>query len=217
GILRVDHPDIEEFINCKNDVTQITNFNISVAITSEFMDAVRDDKDFNLIDPRTKRITKTIKAKELFSEITTQAHATGEPGLFFIDEANKHNSVPHLGTYEACNPCFELPLLPYDICNLMSINVYKYAIEIDEVWVVDWPTLETDIYTAVRFIDNVIDQNDYPIHQIKELSIKIRRVGLGIMGWADLLIKLKMNAELHYEMHTLAAKHCHKCYIILKS
>lgn len=192
GVLRVDHPDIKEFIHCKSDVSKITNFNISVAVTSKFMAAVRNDQDFDLIDPKSKSITKTIKAKELFLEITQQAYATGEPGLFFIDEANYYNPVPHLGSYEATNPCGEIPMLPHDTCNLISINVYSYAIEVEEHWIVDWPTLETDIYTAVRFIDNVIDQNNYPIPQIKELSNKIRRVGLGIMGWADLLIKLKI-------------------------
>ena len=192
GVLRVDHPDIKEFIHSKSDVSKITNFNISVAITSEFMDAVRDDQDFDLVDPRTRNVTKTIQARELFQEITEQAYATGEPGLFFIDEANKHNPVPHLGVYEATNPCGEVPMLPYDTCNLLSMNVGSYVLEVDGNVVVDWTELKKDIYTAVRFIDNVIDQNNYLIPQIQEISSKIRRVGLGIMGWADLLIKLKI-------------------------
>ena len=195
GILRVDHPDIKDFIHCKSDISKITNFNISVAITDKFMEAVRNDELFELIDPRSKQAVSNIKAKELFQEIVEQAHATGEPGLFFIDEANRHNPVSHLGDYEATNPCGEIPMLPYDTCNLLSINVSEYITliaEDDEVWVVDWETLEKDIYTATRFIDNVIDQNNYPVPQIQQISNQIRRIGLGIMGWADLLIKLKI-------------------------
>ena len=193
GILRVDHPDIFDFITCKSDVTQITNFNISVAVTDKFMKAVLTDDNFDLIDPKTKKVIKTINAKKLFDLITEQAHATGEPGLFFVDTANKHNPVPHLGMYEATNPCGEIPMLNNDTCNLLSINVSAYVITHENgTTLLDWDTLINDIDSAVRFIDNVIDQNHYPVAAIHDLSHRIRRIGLGIMGWADLLIKLNI-------------------------
>ncbi len=201
GILRVDHPDIFEFITCKSNVTQITNFNISVAVTDKFMEAVTANDDFDLVDPKTKRCVKTIKARKLFDLITAQAHATGEPGLFFVDEANRHNPVPHLGSYEATNPCGEIPMLNNDTCNLGSININAYLKPYSEVepefaqgsFVIDYDMLEKDIDLAVRFIDNVIDQNNYPVQAIHDLSHKIRRIGLGVMGWADLLITLNIS------------------------
>lgn len=186
GILRVDHPDILEFIHCKNDTSKITNFNLSVAVTREFMNAVLAKQDYPLVDPTTGTITSWLSAKKVFDEIVTQAHATGEPGLFFIDEANEYNPVPHLGSYEATNPCGEQPLLPYDVCNLGSINVGSYVND----GKINWAELEKDIHATVRFLDNVIEVTTYPLPEIRELSNKIRRIGLGIMGWADLLVRL---------------------------
>lgn len=184
GILRVDHPDIKQFIHCKADVTQITNFNISVAVTDVFMEAVKDNADYDLIHPKTGEVVGSLNAKEVFDEIVEQAHATGEPGLFFIDEANRKNPVPHLGEYEATNPCGEQPLLAYDVCNLGSTNLGAF---VDESGEVDWEDLERVEHLAVRFLDNVIDANKYPLPQIRERSDAIRRIGQGVMGWADFL------------------------------
>jgi ribonucleoside-diphosphate reductase alpha chain len=186
GIMRVDHPDILEFIHCKNDTSKITNFNISVAVTRDFMNAVLAKQDYPLVDPTTGNTTSWLSAKKVFDEIVTQAHATGEPGLFFIDEANEYNPVPHLGSYEATNPCGEQPLLPYDVCNLGSINVGAYVVD----GKINWDDLDKDIHATVRFLDNVIDVNQYPLPEIRDLSNKIRRIGLGIMGWADMLVRL---------------------------
>lgn len=182
GILRVDHPDIMEFIRCKSDVHKITNFNISVAVTDAFVQAVKEDLPFNLTDPKTGKAVKRLRAREIYDSIVEQAHATGEPGLFFIDEANRSNPVPHLGSYEATNPCGEQPLLPYDVCNLGSINLGAYANK-------STSELVKDIEIAVRFLDNVIDVNNYPLNEIRKLSDNIRRIGLGIMGWADYLLR----------------------------
>lgn len=196
GILRVDHPDIKEFINCKQDTSQITNFNISVAVTDEFMRAVRDGDSYDLRDPRAHVETdETLDAREVFDEVVEQAWATGEPGLFFIDEANRDNPVPQLGSYEATNPCGEQCLLPYDVCNLGSLNLAKFAkhdIEaIDDLdGALDWDRMREYIHLGVRFLDNVIDANRYPLDRIEDLAHRIRRIGHGVMGWADMLIKL---------------------------
>lgn len=188
GILRVDHPDILEFIDSKIDTSKITNFNISIAVTDEFMEALErgeHDDAYWLIDHNGKKIT-ALKATTVFDKIVRNAHATGEPGLFFIDEANRYNPVPHLGRYEATNPCGEQPLLPYDVCNLGSINVGHYV----ENGVFAWEQYKEDIYRAVHFLDNVIDANTYPLKEVEDLSKRIRRIGLGIMGFADALVRL---------------------------
>ena len=186
GILRVDHPDIMDFITCKDDITKITNFNISVAVTDAFMAAVEVDGEYDLIHPKTQQVVGKLKAREVWSRIIHGAWKTGEPGVFFIDRANQYNPVPHLGAYEATNPCGEQPLLPYDVCNLGSINV-GYFVKDGQV---DWEHLRQAIHLSTHFLENVIDANNYPLPEIDDLSKRIRRIGLGIMGLADLLIRL---------------------------
>ncbi|MCH7873902.1 MAG: vitamin B12-dependent ribonucleotide reductase [Gemmatimonadetes bacterium] len=186
GILRVDHPDILEFIACKDDISQITNFNISVAITDAFMRAEREGTDYDLIHPGTGDVVGAMDARDVFAKIIHGAWKTGEPGVFFIDQANHYNPVPQLGSYEATNPCGEQPLLSYDVCNLGSINVGLCV----ENGAMDWDGLRNTVHLCTHFLDNVIDANRYPLPEIAKLAQKIRRVGLGVMGWADALIKL---------------------------
>ncbi|HZH39903.1 MAG TPA: vitamin B12-dependent ribonucleotide reductase [Gemmatimonadales bacterium] len=186
GILRVDHPDIMDFITCKEDLTQVTNFNISVAVTDAFMQAVEAGSRYDLIHPKSKKVVGQLDAREVFRKIVHGAWQTGEPGVYFIDRANYYNPVPHLGSYEATNPCGEQPLLPYDVCNLGSINLGLFVKNGD----VDWDRLRTVVHLCTHFLDNVIDANKYPLPEIDDLAKRIRRVGLGVMGWADLLVEL---------------------------
>lgn len=186
GILRVDHPDILRFIACKDDITRITNFNISVAVTDAFMAAVEADGEYDLVHPRTGKATGKLRAREVWRKIIHGAWKTGEPGVFFIDRANAYNPVPHLGSYEATNPCGEQPLLPYDVCNLGSINVGAFVADGQ----IDWDRLRQVIHLSTHFLENVIDANSYPLAEITDLARRIRRIGLGIMGWADTLIRL---------------------------
>jgi ribonucleoside-diphosphate reductase alpha chain len=186
GILRVDHPDILHFIDCKADKKKITNFNISVGVTNAFMEAVRNGEDYDLLNPRSREPVGKLNAAEVFSKVIRGAWRNGEPGVYFIDEANRYNPVPHLGEYEATNPCGEQPLLAYDVCNLGSINVGYF---VGEGGVVDWEGLRDAIHDSTRFLDNVIDANQYPLPQISDLSRRIRRIGLGVMGWADMLVR----------------------------
>ncbi|MBM3907100.1 MAG: vitamin B12-dependent ribonucleotide reductase [Gemmatimonadetes bacterium] len=186
GILRVDHPDILEFIACKEDLTQVVNFNISVGVTRKFMEALKDDTEYELVHPSSGQVTGTLAAREVWDKMILGAWRTGEPGVFFIDEANRYNPVPHLGAYEATNPCGEQPLLPYDVCNLGSVNVGHYA----QHGSMNWDAFRADIRLATHFLDNIIDVNKYPLPAIDALSKRIRRIGLGVMGFADALIKL---------------------------
>ena len=202
GILRVDHPDIREFITCKLDVTQVTNFNISVAVTDAFMEAVRTGSKYELRSPRTNEVVGDEDAQEIFDLIVHGAWATGEPGVFFIDAANRYNPVPHLGSYEATNPCGEQPLLPYDVCNLGSVNVGAFVkgdAPADASWSdrIDWDALRQVIHLSTHFLDNVIDANNYPLPEITDLAQRIRRIGLGVMGYADLLVRVgvRYNSE----------------------
>jgi len=194
GILRVDHPDIRDFITCKLDVSQITNFNISVAVTDAFMEAVRKGEKYDLVSPRNGVVGQE-DARGIFDLIVHGAWATGEPGVFFVDRANRYNPVPHLGGYEATNPCGEQPLLPYDVCNLGSVNVGAFAgldAPAGAAWQdrIDWDSLRQAVALATHFLDNVIDANNYPLAEIAELAQSIRRIGLGIMGYADLLVRI---------------------------
>ena len=186
GILRVDHPDIMDFITCKEDLTQVTNFNISVGVTRKFMEAVKAGTSYDLLDPSSNKVTGQLDARTVWDRMILGAWRTGEPGVFFVDEANRYNPVPHLGKYEATNPCGEQPLLPYDVCNLGSINVGYYVKD----GKMNWDAFRADIHLATHFLDNIIDVNKYPLPEIDALSKRIRRIGLGIMGFADALIKL---------------------------
>lgn len=195
GILRVDHPDIREFVTCKRDVTQITNFNISVAMTDAFMEAVKAGTTYDLMSPRDGTVVGQEDARDVFDLVVHGAWATGEPGVFFIDRANAYNPVPHLGSYEATNPCGEQPLLPYDVCNLGSVNLGLFVRrEVPETapWQdrIDWDALRQVVHLSVHFLDNVIDANNYPLPEIHDLAQRIRRIGLGVMGYADLLVRI---------------------------
>ena len=186
GILRVDHPNILEFITCKEDITKITNFNISVAVTDAFMAAVKAGSTYELKDPRNGTVVGTLDANMVWEKMIQGAWRTGEPGCFFVDEANRYNPVPHLGSYEATNPCGEQPLLSYDVCNLGSINVGYYVKDGQ----MDWAAFRRDIHLSTHFLDNIIDVNRYPLPEIDTLSKRIRRIGLGVMGFADALVRL---------------------------
>ncbi len=178
GILRVDHPDILDFIECKSDTTKITNFNISVAITDAFMTAVEQDAEYELFHPRSKAVVGKLRAREVWEKIIHGAWKTGEPGVFFIDKANYYNPVPHLGAYEATNPCGEQPLLPYDVCNLGSINLGVFV----ENGSLNWDRLRQAVHLSSHFLENVIDANAYPLPEITDLAQRIRRIGLGRHG-----------------------------------
>jgi ribonucleoside-diphosphate reductase alpha chain len=198
GILRIDHPDILEFIRVKKDAGELTNFNISVAITDAFMEALKRDTEYDLINPRSRAVVRKLNASTVFNEIVSSAWETGDPGLVFIDRINRYNPTPHIGMIESTNPCGEQPLLPYEACVLGSLNLSKYVKEpgaerrdteiksmTDRM---DLEGLAQDIRTAVRFLDDAIDVNRYPLNAIAEMHKGNRKIGLGVMGWADLLI-----------------------------
>jgi ribonucleoside-diphosphate reductase alpha chain len=198
GILRVDHPDIEAFVTCKNDTKRLTNFNISVGLTDAFMNAVQEDQSFALVNPRTGREVKKVSAARLFDLIVQSAWSTGEPGIVFLDALNRDNPVPHLGEIEATNPCGEQPLLPYESCNLGSLNLAQVVKDSQ----IDYPALADMVHTAVHFLDNVIDANRFPLDIIKQKTLENRKIGLGVMGFADMLLKLgiRYNSEAAVEV-----------------
>lgn len=187
GILRVDHPDILQFIDCKKDNADITNFNISVGITEEFIHAVENNNKYNLIDPRTKQAVGELDARDVFNKIVDSAWRNGEPGIVFLDRLNRDNVVPTQGEIESTNPCGEQPLLPYESCNLGSINLVNMVKNKDGRVQVDYSKLKETVKKAVHFLDNVIDVNKYPLKEIDFATKQTRKVGLGVMGWADML------------------------------
>jgi ribonucleoside-diphosphate reductase alpha chain len=190
AILNVDHPDIMKFIVAKDDPNAFTNFNLSVAVTTEFMEAVKAGTDYNLINPHTKEVAGKLNAKEVFDKIVDMAWKTGDPGVVFIDQINQDNPTPHLGRIESTNPCGEQPLLPYESCNLGSINLATMLRTTNGTAEIDYPKLARTVKVAVRFLDNVIDVNKFPLPEIAEMTRESRKIGLGVMGFADMLIQL---------------------------
>jgi ribonucleoside-diphosphate reductase alpha chain len=186
GILRVDHPDILEFIDLKLDLTQMTNFNISVALTEDFVKAAQKGDSYDLKDPRTKAAVGTLNAREVFDKIVHNAWANGEPGIIFLDRINRDNPTPHKGEIESTNPCGEQPLLPFEACNLGSINLAKVV----ENGKINYGELRRIVDTSVRFLDNVVEVNNFPLPEINEMVRANRKIGLGVMGFADMLIEL---------------------------
>lgn len=186
GILRCDHSDIVDFIEAKSQKDRFANFNLSVGVTDNFMEAVGENGDFHLINPRTRKKAKKLKARALLNVIVNAAWRTGDPGLVFLDEINRRNPTPQIGRIEATNPCGEVPLLPYESCNLASINLAKTT----KGNSVDWRKLKDCIWWGVRFLDNVVEVNRFPLPRIEEVTFGNRKVGLGVMGFADMLIQL---------------------------
>jgi ribonucleoside-diphosphate reductase alpha chain len=206
GILRIDHPDIMEFIKIKRQEEELHNFNISIAVTDAFMDALKKDSEYDLLNPRSRRVSARLKARSVFDEIVKSAWSTGDPGLVFIDRINRENPTPHIGDIESTNPCGEQPLLPFEACVLGSINLSKLVSvkarkrgsaeatsglsNFQASKLIDWDRLAYLVRLSARFLDNAIDANKYPVDRIESMHKGNRKIGIGVMGWADMLIKL---------------------------
>ena len=206
GILRVDHPDIRAFIACKSDPHEITNFNISVGLTEKFMEAVERDESYDLIDPRTKEVTGAERAREVFDLIVDMAWKNGEPGIIFLDRMNRDNVVRAVsGEIESTNPCGEQPLLPYESCNLGSLNLARMLKKSGEAYEIDFDLMGKTVENAVHFLDNVIEVNKYPLDIIAERTLQTRKIGLGVMGFADMLYRLGIPYNSEEGIETAAA------------
>jgi ribonucleoside-diphosphate reductase alpha chain len=192
GILAVDHPDIEQFIALKSDMRTLVNFNISVAVTEEFMRAVQHDEEYSLVNPRSGEVTGHRRARHIFDLIVANAWRNGDPGIVFIDRINRDNPTPNVGPIEATNPCGEQPLLPYESCNLGSLNLGRFVTSEGDTPRFDWERLAHAIPDCVRFLDNVIDMSRYPVEEIDRMTKQTRKVGLGLMGWHDALMQLRI-------------------------
>lgn len=190
GVLHCTHPDVLEFITAKRKPEKLTAFNLSIAVTDDFMRAVEQDETYSLVNPRTGKVVQTLPARKVFEMMVENAWHGGEPGAIFIDEINRHNPTPKLGMIEGTNPCGEQPLLPYESCNLGSINLGKMVKDIDGAYAIDYQKLGKTVQMAIRFLDNVVDMNKYPFPEIEQITKGNRKIGLGVMGFADMLILL---------------------------
>jgi ribonucleoside-diphosphate reductase alpha chain len=190
GILRVDHPDILEFVSAKENNSKLNNFNLSVGITDAFMKALEKNEEYDLINPHSKNVVGRLKSREVFDLIVNHAWKNGEPGIIFLDRMNQHNPTPTIGQIESTNPCGEQPLLAYESCNLGSINLARHVMNDASHAGLDWDSLRKTVHRSVHFLDNVIVINKYPLKKIEEATKASRKIGLGVMGWADMLIQL---------------------------
>ncbi|HQG30800.1 MAG TPA: adenosylcobalamin-dependent ribonucleoside-diphosphate reductase, partial [Deltaproteobacteria bacterium] len=215
GVLRVDHPDIERFVTIKRNLNELQSLNLSVGITDGFMSAVKAGRDYGLVNPRTGRPVRRIAAGGLFDLITECAWESGEPGLLFLDRINRDNPLPLLGAIEATNPCGEQPLLPYESCNLGSINLTKMIRRTPDSALVDWDRLKDTVALAVRFLDDVIEVNHFPFSEIERMTRLNRKIGLGVMGFAHFLILLGIeygspeSIRVAQEVMSFISEHAH--------
>jgi ribonucleoside-diphosphate reductase alpha chain len=212
GILRIDHPDILEFIRIKRHEEELLNFNISISVTDAFMQALNNDSEYDLVNPRSNQVKGRLKAKDVFNEIVESAWETGDPGIIFIDRINRDNPTPHIGTIESTNPCGEQPLLPYESCVLGSVNLSKVVKAASGqrsaaerggfLYEIDWENLAYLVKLGVRFLDSTIDVNKYPVPEVEKMHKGNRKIGLGVMGWADMLLKLgiRYNSPKAYKL-----------------